>query len=211
MKAALSAVVVWVVVVNASQAYADPVRIVAGSVQIAPLGDADLTGALIGRTFDERFIVYGDETPVGLAGVRLSPGEAAVLSGVVNFRGGLPFREPFDDSYSGRFTFSSSSAAFPCSEDEFGTFCSATAPFTFTGVLSKRDVSGQLLWDRHLVGRGTASGMWFNYYRAVTYTFAADPVPEPHTLMLFGLGLAGGCCTRWARARRRTASSPGTT
>jgi hypothetical protein len=187
-----------------SLASADPIRIVAGSIFIAPLSDADLDASLEGPDFDEAFIVYGDEWPLGLSEIHLSPGEPANLSSVVNIHFGLSSRAPYDSSYSGRFIFSSANVPFPCFGTEFDTVCSARAPFTFMGVLAKRDaVSGDLLWERSLVGRGRATGLWFNHYRAVQYHFHHDPVPEPGSLMLLGLGLAAGCARM--RHERRVA------
>jgi hypothetical protein len=120
---------------------------------------------------------------------------------------------PFTGALSGVFEFTSASIITP---DEPADFTIQQA-FTFSGLLSAFDELGQnFLFSRMLVGQGLLTANFdlnpqsevenraiFDF-RDIRYEFtAAEPVPEPLTLLLVGSGL-GTIAFRNRRRRRQT-------
>ena len=79
-----------------------------------------------------------------------------------------------------------------------GPFVDFERPFTFGGRLTayaSPDLIGTPVFDMTLIGNGTAELTMIREngrysFSSLDYTFRADPVPEPATLMLFGTGAA---------------------
>jgi hypothetical protein len=92
------------------------------------------------------------------------------------------------------------------------------APFTFNGQI-RGLAGGQQVFAVDLVGAGRASrvfdpnedGRWIGGENQFQYRFAdaADPVPEPATLLLFGGGAMVAGAIRRRRNARTRAGSPG--
>ena len=174
------------VVLGSGPVYADPVRLIGGSIHACCGGDAIFT--LSSLEFSAAGIAHGD-MGFHYSGQILEPGAPANLSGGVGFHAGFPTDAHSNLMYSGAFLFRAPASAFPCETGPFGQICTTTAPFTFTGTFAARDsVSGQQLFEHQLIGRGIARGDNFNGAQSVTYVFDAAPVPEPGTMLLVGFG-----------------------
>lgn len=92
-----------------------------------------------------------------------------------------------------------------------------TLPFTATGGVNFLDNNGVevkhtfvgqgfVTLHHRLVPFGVPTGPSYEFVSA-TYTFTAEPVPEPATLALLATGLAGACAA--ARRRRRASKNAG--
>ena len=194
-----------------SLASADPIAITAGT-----LVASDLVARLDARANDFRMIAVGEFTggiftPWSQCLTGCAPGSPIDLfgrwsgsdfEGSVTINGGtFPLGISTSENYSTEVFFMGSVLA-PAFDGR--TTAEVSAPFSFSARLFPPQGDGQ---TRDLVGRGTAtleltrtleSAGWV--FNQAVYTFEPfTPVPEPGTMTLIGLGLAGMIC----RQRRR--------
>ena len=198
-------VVLIAVHVSAIRAGADPIRVVAGSLSIDTGGPPSFTFFTAdGRTYagDEFFHNWNPScfTCAPGSSIDLAIAPSADGSGFLSRDGvhGFPVI---------RLNFSAPSVTLP-PDTGMPHVTAFQVPFTFAGQLTgfpTSDLSGQPLFDVALTGGGTASLNMFveesaYLFSHLDYDFnAADPVPEPGTILLVS---AGGALL-WRRRRRR--------
>ena len=199
-------------------ARADPVTVTNGTLAIDIEGDwFDLRGANfvisavpgtgfhIPLSFDGLCFPCraGDNLDLGF---QTDGGQQPVGFGPATF-GGVTYPELF---YTAELNVMAEAQAFPVSTDTLRI----TQPFVFTGSIHAftDPVYSILAFSTDLRGRGSADTLFlyaptlnahFPEEGRIAYDFAAaQPVPEPATLMMFGSGLCGIAVRRWQRRRK---------
>jgi hypothetical protein len=157
-----------------------PLEVIGGSLEIGATREGDVTFSIRSPEVTIEGEAHGDAGGLGIITPRC-PEPCPVISGVS--RGGLSSKVGFrpmpqgssDELLSGELFFRTPAAVFFCGPPD--GFCVGSAPFTFTGVMSRHDESGRLLASYEFVGSGTAQGLFQQdgHLLGVTYTFAANP------------------------------------
>ena len=211
-RAVLASVVLTLLFLPA-RAHAEPIVISGGfltSTGLSNVGQFQMTGAgfsVIGST-DIGFVTPAQCFPCDSGeSVNLS----ALFSGGLDLDGAITIDGSlFSNPADAVLQFVAPSIVMPGDPLDF----TVTRPFTFSGSLIGLDETGQHnVFTRALTGRGTLTANFrsipvFEDVRAfdfvsIRYDFeAADPVPEPCTMLLVGTGL--GIAARLRRLRRQT-------
>jgi hypothetical protein len=146
---------------------------------------------------------------------RLEDGIPVDLSSRVtqSFPTTLPLHPP-DIFFTANFVFTALPTVLAsCS---FGGACQASSRFSLTGMVTGVDAAGRSLFERQLVGTGEAGAGFQSFggsqggvdrgrLRTVFYRFDPvdpAPVPEPGTVVLFGIGAAVMGRRAWRRFSR---------
>ena len=215
MPKSLKLAIVTIIVAHlaAIHAWADPIRVVSGSLSF-DTGDPPSFRLMTssGQLFEaEGFRVNWPATCF----FECSPGEAIPLSitPTTQFDGSMVFFTDGVETFPVmNLAISAPSVTVGSDPDEpngpFGVMY--RRPFTFAGQLTgfaSEDRSGAPLFDLTLVGNGTATlrmdkenGLFS--FSSLDYDFAAAPVPEPGTLLLAATGVAAFGRRVWKGLRR---------
>jgi len=209
-KAIVALISLAVIGSSAAVAHADPLLVTSGSLDYdSDFGCCAAILNLVAGPVTIADFVTGD--PILGAGANLSAGTSVAFNVHVT-RFGTAFS---GDQAEGDLQFLSTPIMLPLNPASMSRF-EFTTPFTMTGNLNARTLSGTPVFNGAVAGSGSLQV----FLRPVdntafflddaTFTFAApaQPTPEPGALTLIGVGLVGAS-TR-ARWRKRLARSNGT-
>jgi hypothetical protein len=195
---------------TAARVDADAIAVGSGSTtELLVPANADIVFDLLADGIRLRGMAFGEEsedlrivTPPGPD--PLLSGASADLSSTSTFSMGFGTLGTQDVRWSGEMTFHAPGATLACTGSGDTLSCKGAATFQFTGLLHAFEpTSDAPLRDLQITGQGRANGVFDpvvpRRVLSFGYTFQAEPVPEPSTLLLVGTMIAG------VVARRRQA------
>ena len=194
----------------ASEAGADPVRIISGTASIYQGAEyPEVFFRLVGEGFDVGGVTYRDERTAQFTTSHVP--EPLVTGAAFNLSTHWTFDATgnLDDGMSGwlgEFQFTGGDSTLSCSSDDWTSCRTSVAPFSFVGTLAGYHETGALVVRRQLTGGGRGSAYFVTDpdrpSPRVSYDFAfedAAPVPEPGTVILLTTGLVALVARRRSR------------